>query len=277
MANMFLSATGIYAGAPVTPPTPTPVEVVAWATGTDAQIVAMVQAADAGNLDLTEYWSVGQERNVSLSSITTYPSGLNDTHEAQTIVMVLVAADTGDEDNTNPCYKYQYKTATSGRTYPSFIVHMKGLLNSGKMNSTASNTGSWNSCLRREWCNDYFKPAFESDLLPIVKEVKVKTIDTYNGSIMQQSTGDYFFLPTMKEILGIQGNSNSTEANEFPIWPHYSTASNRTKYISGDTGTWWLRSPNSSRDTEFCLISVSGYNDVINANSFCFLAIACCI
>ena len=105
-----------------------PYEIVSQATGTDEQIVAMVQAADNGLIDLTEYQAIGDERDVELSAITSYPSGLDDTHSAQTITMVLVASDTKTADNTNPCYKYQYVTATSGRTYPSFIIHMKNLL-----------------------------------------------------------------------------------------------------------------------------------------------------
>ena len=39
-------------------------EIVDWATGTDAQIVAMVNAADNGAIDLTDYWSVGDRKSV---------------------------------------------------------------------------------------------------------------------------------------------------------------------------------------------------------------------
>ena len=260
-----------------------PYEIVSQATGTDEQIVAMVQAADDGLIDLTEYQAVGDERDVELSAITSYPSGLSDTHAAQTITMVLVASDTKASDNTNPCYKYQYVTATSGRTYPSFIIHMKNLLaNYGMMNSSNTNSGSWKSCPRRTWCNSYFKPAFESGLLPAIKAVKVRTIDVYNGSSMQETgtgtdAGDYFFLPTEKEIQGSRSYSNTTEASEFPQWQHYSTASNKIKQRSGSNYHWWLRSPFPSRSHDFCYVYSDGSANYNLAGNNTGLAVAGCV
>ena len=258
-------------------------KIVTWGGGTDEEICAMVAAADAGSIDLTEYWSVGDERSVSLGAITSYPSGVSDTHSAQTITMVLVASDTKTTDSTNPCYKYQYVTATSGRTYPSFIIHMKNLLaNTGMMNSSGSNSGSWKSCPRRTWCNSYFKPAFESGLLPAIKAVKVRTIDVYNGSSMQETgtgtdAGDYFFLPTEKEIQGSRSYSNTTEASEFPQWQHYSTASNKIKQKSGSNYYWWLRSPYSSNSSYFCSVDSDGsaYDSI--ARNYRGLAVAGCV
>ena len=138
-----------------------PIKIVSWANGTDEEIIAMIQAADAGEIDLTEYWDVGDVRNVSLSAMSA--SGVGESHVAQTVQMVLVAKDTGVQSSANPCYNYQYVTATSGRTYPSFIVQQKnGLANGtsgefGYMNSSNTNSGSWNGCARRTWCNNVYK------------------------------------------------------------------------------------------------------------------------
>ena len=45
-------------------------KIVTWAGGTDEEIVLMVAAADAGYIDLTDYWAVGQERTVHLSAMS---------------------------------------------------------------------------------------------------------------------------------------------------------------------------------------------------------------
>lgn len=255
---------------------------ITWANGTDEQIAEMIAAADRGEIDLTDYWDVGDTREVQLSAMSA--TGVGESHVAQTVELVLVAKDTGVQDSTNPCYNYQYTTATSGRTYPSFIVQQKnGLANGtsgefGYMNSSNTNSGSWNGCARRTWCNNVYKAAIPSTLVNAFKQVKVKTIQTYNGSTMQESS-DYFFLPAEKEVFGSKSYSNTTEANALSQWSYYSTSANRIK-LQGSSGSayyWWERSPNASSATAFCYVLASGGADYIGASYTFLLAPAGCI
>ena len=255
---------------------------ISWANGTDEQIAEMIAAADRGEIDLTDYWEVGDTREVQLSAMSA--TGVGESHVAQTVELVLVAKDTGTQSSANPCYNYQYVTATSGRTYPSFIVQQKnGLANGtngefGYMNSSKTNTGSWNGCARRTWCNNVYKAAIPSSLRDIFKQVKVKTIETYNGSTIQESS-DYFFLPAEKEVFGSAFYSNSTEANVLSLWPYYNDSANRIKLqgSSGSAGNWWDRSPHAGTAARFCRVLSFGDTDMAPASGTFLLAPAGCI
>lgn len=250
----------------ITSSTPT---VVSWATGTDAQIVAMVEAAQRGEIDLTDYWQVGQERTFNLSAMSA--TGVSESHSAQTVTMVLV-----DKNNTNYTYA---TTPSSGRTTPFFIVQQKnGLTETGYMNSSDTNSGSWNGCKRRTWCNNVYRQAIPSTIRDIFHQVKVKTISTYNDSTMQESD-DYFFLPAEREIFDSRAYSNSTEFNALSQWEYYTTAAYRIKKLgdSGSASYWWERSPSYNYSTSFCRVSDGGSARMGGAYSGFLIAPVGCI
>ena len=62
-----------------------------WSTGTDAEIKAVVDAYYAGELTLEEIqsvWSIGDEREVTLSAMAA--TGVGETHASQTVKFVLM-------------------------------------------------------------------------------------------------------------------------------------------------------------------------------------------
>lgn len=224
------------------------VKIVTWAAGTDAEIVAMVEAADAGIITLSDYWAVGDERSVSLSAMAA--TGVGESHAAQTVTMVLM----------NQGGKTLVEATESGRTECSFIVGLKNCLTeTGYMNSSDTNSGSWNSSARRTWCNSIFRNAIPSTLREIFKQHKNLTIAAYNGS-SNQETADYFALPAEKEIFGSATYSNSVEANALSQFTYYATASNRVKKLgnSGSASVWWERSPYSGGSSYFCRVYSGG-------------------
>jgi hypothetical protein len=259
-------------------------KIVSWADGTDEEIVALVEAADAGEIDLYEDagWRVGDERTISLSPMSA--TGVGESHVAQDVTLVLMSADTGVEDSTNPCWNYQYVTAKTGRSYPSFIVGQKNVLANGTsgefgyMNSSNTNSGSWNGCARRTWCNNVYYNAIPSTIKSIFKQVDVKTIQTYNGSSMQTSQ-DYFFLPVEREIFDSRSYSNSTEWNNLSQFDYYKTSANRIKY-QGNAGAayiWWGRSPRYDNSSRFCYVNSGGNANGGNASLAYGLAPCGCI
>lgn len=229
-----------------------PFKIVTWAGGTDEEIVKMVQLADAGLINLSDYWAIGDTRTVQLSAMDA--TGVGESHSAQKVDLVLMHAG-GYELN---------EAVLSGRTTCSFIVGQKdSLATDGYMNSSRTNSGSWNGSARRTWCNSVYKNALPSTLLPIFKQFKTITAQTYNGSINQTSV-DYFALPAAKEVFGggaatsagenTTYYSNLTEFNALFQFDYYKTASNRTKRLgkTGTPDTWWLRSPYYYDLTSFC-------------------------
>ena len=227
-----------------------PFKIVTWAGGTDEEIVAMVAAADAGLINLSDYWAVGDIRTVQLSAMSA--TGVGESHAAQAVDLVLMHAGGYKLADGNTC---------------NFVVGQKDCLNeTGYINSTGTNSGSWNGSKRRTWCNSVYKNALPSTLLPIFKQFKTITAQTYDGSTNQESV-DYFALPAAKEVFGGSATSagsdtsysNLTEFNALFQFDYYKTTSNRVKKL-GKTGTdsrWWERSPNYKDSPTFCFV-ISG-------------------
>lgn len=230
------------------------VEIVSWADGTDAQIVAMVAAADAGKINLSDYWAVEDTRTVHLSAMAA--TGVGESHAEQDVELVLMHAG-----------EYKLNSAVeSGRDTCSFVVGMKDSLNeTGYMNSTDTNSGSWDGCARRTWCNSVFKNAVPASLLPIFKQFKTITAETYNGTTLKTSV-DWFALPAEREIFGAgygydgNGYANNTEAASTDIFQFdwYKTEANRIKNRNGSAGGWWGRSPRYGGSSSFCGVSGGG-------------------
>ena len=229
----------------------TPLKIVTWANGTDEEIVAMVEAADQGIINLSHYWAVGDTRTVHLSAMSA--TGVGESHAAQNVDLVLMHAG-------------RYELADGSKC--NFVVGQKNsLAEKGYMNSTDTNSGSWDGSARRAWCNSTYKNAIPSTLQPIFKQFKTITAQTYNGSTNQESV-DYFALPAAKEVFGgstttagpSTSYSNLTEFNTLFQFDWYEIASNRIKKL-GETGSkngWWVRSPGYDNSRYFCLVNSGG-------------------
>ena len=215
-------------------------EIVSWASGTDEQIAAMVAAADAGQIDLSDYWSEGDTRTVSLSSMSA--TGVGESHAAQSVQFVL--SDPG------------HFTLASGKPC-NFVVNMKDCLKeTGYMNSSNTNSGGWNGCARRTWCNNVFRNAIPSGLRPAFKQFKTKAA-TGTGTASTTST-DWFALPSEMEVFGRVTYANSSAESGNTQLNYYKTSSNRVKKVNGSADWWWERSPRSSVSARFCLVYGDG-------------------
>lgn len=218
-------------------------QIVTWSGGTDAQIVAMVEAADAGLINLSDYWSVGDTRTVRLSAMAA--TGVNESHAAQSVELVLM----------NAGGKTLNSAVASGRTTCSFVVGLKdSLIEKGLMNSTNTNVGGWTSCARRPWCNNVFKNSIPNTLLPIFKQFQNLT-SAGNQSSTINTDVDWFALPAEIEVFGSITNSATGEGSQFD-W--YKTAANRIKKVNGSANDWYNRSPTALSSAAWCGVSNSG-------------------
>ena len=216
-----------------------PLEIVTWADGTDEQIAAMVAAADAGEIDLSDYWSAGDTRTVRLSAMAA--DGVSESHAAQSVQFVL--SDPG------------HFTLASGKPC-NFVVNMKGCLREeGYMNSSNTNSGGWNGCKRRTWCNNVFRNAIPSGLRPAFKQFKTKAA-TGTGTASTTSI-DWFALPSEKEVFGRTEYASSSAESGNTQLNYYKTSYNRVK-----GSWWWVRSPYNALSNAFCTISSSGSEDI---------------
>lgn len=209
-----------------------PVEIVPWATGTDAQIAKMIEALDSGKITIADTgWHVGDERTVSLAAMEA--TGVGESHAAQSVTMVLMDSQ-----------HYDLVTATAGgSTKDHFVVGLKNCLNEpGYMNRAGTNIGSWNACARRAWCNDVFKAAIPQTLRNCFKQFQVITATAVDSTV-NQTTNDYFALFAEKEVFGERTFSNEIEAAALTQIEYYETAANRIKTVDGSADNWWERSP----------------------------------
>lgn len=219
------------------------VKIVSWADGTDEEVAAMVAAADAGKLNLSDYWHEGDTRTVHLSAMSA--TGVDESHVAQDVVMVL----------TDP----GHFTLSNGKKC-NFVVLQKDCLKEyGVMNSQNTNRGGWNNCPRRTWCNSVYRNAIPSTLRGIFKQFKVRTANGY-GSGVTEST-DWFSLFSEKEVFGSTSYANSSAESQNSQLTWFKTSSNRIKRVNGSANYWWERSPYSGDSIAFCSVTYSGSAD----------------
>ena len=172
-----------------------------WSSGTDEEIITALEKHYNDEIDLTEYWSVGDERIIHLNAMSA--TNVGESHVAQDITMVLM--NVGGKTLTTPI---------NGHTECAFIVGQKDLLanngtaEKGYMNSS-SNTYGWYKMSRRTWCNSTYKNAFPSTIVSIFKEHQNVT-GTLDGT-GSTTSNDYFALPAEKEVFGT--STSGTKAN----------------------------------------------------------------
>lgn len=246
------------------------IKIVTWATGTDAEIADMVAAADAGQINLKDYWAVGQERTVNLSAMSA--TGVSESHAAQSVTLVLM-------DKT--CTGFTLANATSGgKTNPDFIVGLKNsLLERGFMNVLDTNENGWSGCARRTWCNNVFREAIPSSLRGIFKQFKWKQGKGGGASSGLLETTDYFGLAPAMAVFGSATYSQADEDARYAWWRWYQTSANRIKKLgdNGSAGSWWECSPYSGSSSNFCNVYGGGSSGINGASFTSWLAPFGCI
>ena len=243
-------------------------KIVSWSTGTDAEIVALIAAADLGDVDLYEDagWRVGDERTIHLSAMSAM-SPLADSYEAQDIDMVLMSRN----------HFTLVTPKASGKTTCDFVVGQKKVLSANytsrktAMNGTRVTTGGWNSCARKTWCDTTYKNAFPSSIIPIFKQFYAPYNQAYNSSTLSNSTG-YFALYGVVEVLGASGKNVRCcqgEQNETSQFEYFSlSASNQKQYDGSLTNLFSLcRGRTAIESWEEFIVVQYRLNDTTNSSS----------
>lgn len=236
------------------------VKIVSWASGTDEEIAAMVAAADAGQITLSDYWKAGDTRTVHLSAMS-ITSGTGESHAAQDVQFVL----------TDP----GHYTLASGKPCNFVVLQKDCLKEDGAMNLQYTNGGGWNSCPRRTWCNSVYYTAIPATLRPIFKQFTTYAADGFGSTSV--ASRDYFALFSEKEIFGSTTNANSSAESKNSQLTWFKTSSNRIKKANGRTRLWWERSPYRSNTYRFCIVSANGEAGWQTSNNSFYLAPFGCI
>ena len=249
------------------------VEIVSWADGTDEQISRMLAAHYAGQINIHDYWSVGDTREVTFTGLTglTWHEELNQGERYDTTEIVpMVLANEGGKELVNPInghtecafvvqmgeyMMYEYDPGEGQQPYdmPAFCVMNFGENTDQGATGEVGNEGGWDASNRRTWCNTTLRNALPNTLRDIFKLHKNYTgngiewtseVDHTGETIISQ---DYFALPSEKELFGSCTYSNPTTEQNNSQFEYFENSNNRVfagNKTSGNTiSEYYLRSP----------------------------------
>lgn len=262
---------------------------VAWSSGTDDQIGAMIDAYYDGVLTLSEIqsvWSIGQTRNVTISAIeATDPSGNNlwsvdESHREQTVQLEILDFNHDDLTGGNGA-KALMTVDLKNCLRDANITNTTGSSNTehGFMNSSDDNSTGWRNCERRKWCNNGFYNALPNYLKSRVKQVDKKTSAGYPSGSTIYTDPDYIFLPSEIEIFGSVTYSMPGEGSRYAWFANananrYKLPKWSSSYVSD---FWWERSPEGTTANLFCYVLGSGNENISGASDRFGLAPAFCL
>ena len=263
-------------------------EIVTWSNGTDEQIAAMLEAHYNGDIDVSEYWAVGDSRTVSLSS---FSSG-NTTHVAQDIQMTIIDF---KHDDLVESINGVSKAAITVNTKPTLAnanSHEREYY-WGSSHYPVADTENYSGSPLRTKLNTDFINAMPSTFSSMIKSVVKKNFTTHlKSSKATVNTTDKAFLLSYPEVFGTATYSQYKEGDavgdyEGTQYKYFETASNRKKYfnnngVDGSTAdVYWLRSPSSNYDSTYgycwCRVNSSGSASYNGGNGTIGLALAFCL
>ena len=230
-------------------------------TGTAAGGACVLKLPEAGT------WSVSATLNgtvgaLALSNVTTY-------------VFIIGFNHNSSVEGTNRIHFQLGKTALSGGTDVALCdskynsqVSATGYFS---MNSSATNSGGWNSSqMRTKICGTSLSSysgtiiaVIPAALRAVLKSVTKYTDNTGNSSAASAvtATTDYFFLLSEYEVFGSITYGNTNEKSKQAQYSYYSAGNSKVKYNHSATSTavrWWLRSPYASSSTSFVIVYTAG-------------------
>ena len=230
-------------------------KIVQWtdSTATDEEIGAMIDAAQAGTIDLYDCgWRVGDVRTITISAFT----GGNSTSHAQQDIDIVISQ-FGDYNSCGAVMQFDFKDelATAQRWDPSTNAYGTSEMKVTTLPALVNALPSW--------------------LKDRLIEFGVLVASNGNGSITTV-TGNKLALRSEVEIFGSTTYSKSGEGSQID---YYKTSANRVKKRghSGSASAWWERSPYSGNTNNACNVNSDGTANNNNVNNTNGLAPFGCI
>ena len=185
----------------------------------------------------SQYWSVGDEKTVSLSDGYTYK--------------VRIA------DMTANRYKYSNDSGYSNNVFE----FVECLPTTYQMNSTATNVGGFTSCEFRTTLNTTIFNSLPTDLREVIAEVRIASSMGNASTSGVSYSYNLLFLEAEYELTGVKSMSIGAEEGspQFGYWELHNSNADRIKTKINDTSAtyWWLRSTNLGVQS-FCSVDVNG-------------------
>ena len=213
-----------------------------WSSGSDAEVQATIAAAKAGGVDLTQYWSVGDTRTVSLSAMAA--TGVGESHVAQNVQIVLMHKNWVDANGVKHPFLWGLKDGLANGTSGEY----------GYMNSSNTNNGGWTSCAMRQTHLPAILALMPTEVKSGIREVNKLTSAGSKSSTIN-TTADKLFLLSEVEIFVSTPISAAGEGTQYD---YYKAGNSKVKKQNGSATVWWERSPRVVSSTDFCVVSSNG-------------------
>ena len=260
---------------------PGDLKIVTFADGTDDEITKMIEAHYAGKINISDYWAVGDKRTIHHNAMAA--TGVSESHKANDYVYVIIGI---EHDNLVTAINGKTKAAITIQTERMLYTDTPTQYNSsydashecGYMNSSNTNSGGWDSCARRTWCNNVYKKCLPTYIQSMMKQVKKLTSAGSQSSTIKTSN-DYAFLPSEIEIFGSVTYSFAGEGKQYQYFKNATANRYKKPRYSSDyvSGYYWTRSPYSSDRGSFCCVSGDGGAFTYIASRTCGIAPCLCI
>lgn len=259
---------------------PGELKIVAFADGTDAEIARMIKAHYAGKINISEYWAVGDKRTIHHNAMDA--TGVSESHKANDYAYVIIGIEHDD-----------LVTAINGKTKAAITIQTERLLyldttteyngsldashECGYMNSSDMNSGGWEGCERRTWCNNVYKKCLPAYVQSMMKQVKKLTSVGSQSSAIKTSN-DYAFLLSEIEIFGNIPYSFGGEGKQYQYFKNATANRHKSPRTSNSyvSGIWWERSPCRSANESFCIVNAAGNTNIADAGQEMSLAPCLC-
>lgn len=208
-----------------------------FSAGSDEVIGTMIDAAQAGDLDLSTVWSVGDTRTITVSAF----AGVENQHAAQSIDIVITSFE--DYNGAGAVMQFDMKDCLAEYEY---------------MNS--SNTGTLTNTSMYKTVLPNYANALPSWLKTRLKPFSIKVSPDGSNATPITLTNQKLALRAEWEVFGAKSYAvaGQAEASGGKQISYYATQANRIKKQghTGSADTWWLRSP--YRSTTFCYVESGG-------------------
>lgn len=235
--------------------------IVDFATASWEEIASMLQRHYAGVINLADFWSIGDEKVISYSAMTT--TGVSETHAAKSQKVKIIG--------------FNHDTITGGTKAAITLQFSNGLGSPGYMHPTSTNIGGWSACNRRGWCNGTLFNALDDGLRELIKPVdKYYTIG--NGSKDIAAISDKCFLLSESEIMG--SNTVLSVPGEGEQYDYFIGGDSLKKRQGDDVSgydNWYTRSTNSANAKQYVYIESDGEVNSSDANGQYQIVPAFCI
>ena len=220
------------------------------------------QVADASQGP--NYWAVGDRKEVTLNGSVGYGSAAR-TFSNQKYWVYIIGFDHNSTKEGIGIAFQGFKTAQSGGTDIAVTGTNYDNSSSGMiMNLTSTNAGGWNGSWAHTTCMEQWKNCFPSDLQAVIRTTTLYTDNTGNkstsASAVTSNSNEVYYLAEY-EVFGVNKNANPNESAQQAQYDYYKAGNSKVKYRSNNTSTaarWWLRSPNRSYSSNFCLVNSDG-------------------